>query len=160
MCQIIWTPPPTLFNGTRNICACSCMEACNVERCLTWTWHGESLCPGHNVRFAITLLPLISWRENKWLYFHLKKAVFGLFVFIIPVSPWLTCVVYACFRMCKQHPPNATSVWLTVTCFSTSANRDNLCNWRERFLEVTVRYAHDASILFAVTNALVYPIYH
>ena len=35
MCQITWTPPPPLFNGTQNTCACSCKEALNAWKHVT-----------------------------------------------------------------------------------------------------------------------------
>ena len=49
ICQIIWTPPPSLFNGSQN--------TCSKDGWITWHRRGLALCPGHNVHFTITLIP-------------------------------------------------------------------------------------------------------
>ena len=104
-----------MFQITQSTCACSCMEEWNVERLNYWitvttTWRGtlsRALCAVYHYTHYFNML------EGKFICFHLKTAILGLFELAIPVSGWLTWVV--CVRidvlsnLCKRHQPISTS---------------------------------------------------
>ena len=81
-------------------------------------------CPGHNVHFTIhynflegKVMAILPFKEG---YFWIILARHSC----VSLTHLCCCVSdFACFRLCKQPPPNSTSDWLAVKCYSTSANR-------------------------------------